>query len=490
MEIKMTKKFLTRVISLMLAAISLISIASCAEIGDTSETTEDVNTTSPAAETTIAPETDPTHDKNGYLLDDIPEQDHGDETVTVLVYKQAQAHILPEEEGVDTIQMEVYMRSAAVEERLGIKFDPIGENAAWADQTTFIAKATMAGENYDLIASYSLWPQVLAVQGHLYDLNQCVYPNLDMPWWCESVKEWEQNGKLYFATSNSSVKFISEAEAVFANIKMLENYGAKDPTELVLDGTWTLEKLYEMSALLHTDSPSDGSNIPYGIVVDDQSRLDMFFYGSGMQSVRINEQGVAYVSIDGEKEKLSSFVDTMIEMLHRNEALIDKNSVKTMLDSQTAFMCCCLTHVTKMKDTVYTALPAPKYDAQQEDYRSVNTNGFDVWCIPNVARNPELSATVMEAIASEDYRKVAPYYYDQYLKYRYSSNEVGSRIYDIIRNSVYIDFGRISAVNLGVTESIFRDPIKNGKNNVSSLVKINANIWNKKLEQILQAYNK
>ncbi len=484
---KNIKKFLIRMLALSIACISLISIAACAVTEDPENTVEGADTSSPNAETTL-PETDPTHDKNGYLLDDIPEQNHGDQTVTVLVYKQAQKYILPEEEGAEPVQMEVYMRSAAVEERLGIKFESIGENAAWADQTTFIAKATMAGENYDLIASYSLWPQVLAVQGHLYDLNQCTYPNFDMPWWCESVKEWEQKGKLYFVTSNSSVRFIGEAEAVFANIKMLDNYGAQDPTELVLDGTWTLEKLYEMSALFHADTPSDGSTRPYGIVVDDQSRLDMFFYGSGMQTVRINEQGDAYISLNDEKEKLSSFVDTMIEIFHRNEALIASDSVKTMLDSQTAFMCCCLTHVTKMDDAVYTALPVPKYDLEQENYRSVNTNGFDVWCVPNAASDPELSATVLEAIASEDYRRVAPYYYDQYLKYRYSSNEVGSRIYDIIRNSVYIDFGRISAVNLGVTESIFRNPIKSGTNNVSSTVKVNASVWNKQLEKILQAY--
>ncbi len=479
------KKAFARVISLILACISLLSMAACSDPAGPEE-----STTGAEAQTTPAPvETEATHDKNGYLLDDIPEQNHGGETISVLVYKQAQNHILPEEEGVDVIQSKVYMRSAAVEERLGIKFEPIGENAAWADQTTFIAKATMAGENYDLIASYSLWPQVLAVQGHLYDLNQCAYPNLDMPWWCESIAEWEHNGKLFFVTSNSSVKFISEAEAVFANIEMLKNYGAPDPTELVLEGTWTLEKLHELSGLLHSDNPADGNTTPYGIVVDDQSRLDMFFYGSGMQTVRINGEGTAYISISDEKEKLSSFVDTMIAMLHRNEALIASNSVETMLNSRTAFMCCCLTHVTKMKDTVYTALPVPKYDLEQKEYRSVNTNGFDVWCIPLGASDPELSATILEAVASEDYRTVAPYYYDQYLKYRYSSNDVGSRIYDIIRNSVYVDFGRISAVNLGVTESIFRGPIKSGTNNVSSAVAVNAKVWNKKLQEILDAYN-
>ncbi len=477
------KTLFARIISIILVCITVLSLFSCTDLNGNTD-----GTSGEAESETASTTADPFRDENGYLLDDIPKQDHGGEEITVLVYKQAQNHILPEEEGIDTIQSTVYMRSANVEERLGIVFDPVGENAAWGDKDSFIAKATAAGENYDLIASYSLWPQVLAVQGHLYNLNDCQYPNTEMPWWCDSMKEWEQNGKLFFAASNSSVKFIGEAEAVFANISMLENQGAQDPTDLVIDGRWTLEALYQMSALFHTDSPTADEDKTYGIVVDDPSRLDMFFYGSNLQTVKVGSDGVAEVCLDKNKEKLSNFVDTMISIFHRDEALIAANSVKTMLDGKTAFMCCCITHVTKLSDTTYTALPVPKYDAEQKEYRSVNTNGFDVWCIPVAAKDPELSATIMEAVASEDYRSVAPVYYDQYLKYRYSDNEVGSQIYDIIRNSVYVDFGRISAVNLGVTESIFRNPIKNGQNNISGSIKANVLVWSNKLEDILEAY--
>lgn len=486
-----TRNKFMRMLALLLTCLIVISIAACGKAADDEKTTTSATSvTSGSGETTTEPLTPSNVDKNGYQLDDIPEQNHGGRTVTVLVYKQAQNYILPTEDNAgDLIHNTVYMRNVAVEERLGIKFDSIGENAARVDQTSFIAKATLAGENYDLIASYSLWPQVLAVQGYLTNLKEQVYPNLEQPWWCESVKEWEQNGKLYFATSNASVMFIREAEAIFANTQMLNNYHAPDLTQLVLEGKWTLEKLGEISALFRTDLNADGVNIPYGIVVDDQSRLDMFYYGAGLNAARNDENGKAHVCIADEQEKLVNFVDKMINLFHQKESMIASNDQSTMLNAQTAFMCCCLFHVTRMDDTsIYTALPVPKYDEEQESYRTVDTNGFDVWCVPLAAKDPALSATVMEAVASEDFRSVAPYFYEQYLKLRYSNNDIGMEIYDIIRNSVYIDFGRISAVNLGVTENVFRNAISTGNNTVASKIKAESRIWDKSMAKILAAY--
>ena len=257
---------------------------------------------------------------------------------------------------------------------------------------------------------------------------------------------------------------------------------------LVLEGKWTLDKLHEMSALMHTDVNADGVNVPYGLIVEDASRLDMFYYGADLRSTRVGDNGLNYVCIDEEQEKMSNLVDRMIALLHRNEAAIGTGT-KPMHNGMTAFMAGYISQLTSLEDpSTYTALPVPKYDENQAEYRSVNTNGFDVWCIPLVAKDPALSAVVLEAVASEDFRSVAPFYYEQYLKLRYSNNDIGVEIYDIIRNSVTVDFGRISAVNLGVTEGVFRNTVKNGSNTVASLLRAESRIWDKKMETILAAY--
>jgi hypothetical protein len=214
----------------------------------------------------------------------------------------------------------------------------------------------------------------------------------------------------------------------------------------------------------------------------------MFYYGADLRSTRVGEDGLNYVCIANEQEKMGNLVDKMIALFHRNEAAIGTGA-KPMQNGVTAFMAGYISQLTTLDDpSTYTALPTPKYDENQAEYKSVNTNGFDVWCIPLVAKDPALSATVMEAVASEDYRTVAPFYYDQYLKLRYSNNDIGVEIYDIIRNSVFIDFGRISAVNLGILETVFRDAVQSGTNKVASSLKAQSRIWDRKLNTILDAY--
>ena len=105
----------------------------------------------------------------------------------------------------------------------------------------------------------------------------------------------------------------------------------------------------------------------------------------------------------------------------------------------------------------YSVIPAPMYDEEQGQYYVMQNNNFDVWCIPTQAQDKEASGVVIEAFASSDYRTLAPYYYDQNLKYRYSSSSVGVEVFELIRQSVKCDFGRITAASFGILEQAFRD---------------------------------
>ena len=55
---------------------------------------------------------------------------------------------------------------------------------------------------------------------------------------------------------------------------------------------------------------------------------------------------------------------------------------------------------------------------------------------------------MIEALASEDYRSVAPFYFDKYMKLRYATNVICSQMFELVRSSVIYDFGRISQITL------------------------------------------
>ena len=64
--------------------------------------------------------------------------------------------------------------------------------------------------------------------------------------------------------------------------------------------------------------------------------------------------------------------------------------------------------------------------------------------MPTTTANKVLSGIVLEANASSEYRVIAPFYYEQYLKDRYSNGADGRKCFDILRDSVVYDLGRIT----------------------------------------------
>ena len=80
-------------------------------------------------------------------------------------------------------------------------------------------------------------------------------------------------------------------------------------------------------------------------------------------------------------------------------------------------------------------LPYPKYDEEQEEYISFIHNSSAAVCVPVSADlervNNEVSA-VIEALASESYRRVYTAYYETALKVAYNRDDYSAQMIDII----------------------------------------------------------
>jgi len=96
---------------------------------------------------------------------------------------------------------------------------------------------------------------------------------------------------------------------------------------------------------------------------------------------------------------------------------------------------------TMMNDTMremkmdFGILPYPKWDEEQEEYISFIHNSSSTVCVPvsaDIERvNEEISA-VIEALASESYRRVYTAYYESALKTAYNRDDYSAQMVDII----------------------------------------------------------
>ena len=120
-----------------------------------------------------------------------------------------------------------------------------------------------------------------------------------------------------------------------------------------------------------------------------------------------------------------------------------------MIAGRSVFTVAALVNIARLPDdSSYAPIPLPKYNQEDTRYYSCQTNAYDVWCIPKATAKAEEAGIIVEAIASSDYRSIFPKFYESKLKLKYSDDLVGYQIFDIIRDSIITDFGRLEQLSL------------------------------------------
>lgn len=436
-----------RITALLLLVLMLLpSVIACKK--DTEDEGDDTDGDTTAATTVIE---DPyEYDENGYVKDTIPDDvNYGNKKVSLLCWiDNSRITTLPDEASDDAVEAELYLRRLEVEERLGLIFDVHNENGWYSYMTEFLTtleNSVNAGDTFDTVCAYSSLGPTMATRGLLKNLNSLKYPQTNMPWYPETISEWDQYGSLYYVANNSSVQALRAMMVMFCNSQMFVDKGLDDPVDLVVDDAWTMETLLQYAVAFNTDDDD-----VYGLIVDDNTRMDAFYYGCGFRNtVKNNGKTELAFTSESTKERISNLIDTMVPVFNNSKSVtIANDTAQAMVEKKTALMVATCAWISKLDDYDYCVIPMPKLDDDQEDYVSIQTAGYDVWGVPMTAEDHEMSGVIIEAIASADYRKIAPLYFDKYMKLRYAKDEVTSSMFDIIRGSITHDFGRINQVVL------------------------------------------
>ncbi len=490
-----------RILSLLLAAIMLASVA-C------SDTTSDdpVVTEEPAADTAaeeaaeVIEETEPE-----FQPDNLPELDFNGSSVHTFGWDEISIiEFYAEELNGDVVNDAVFQRNQKVEERLNVDLEfssAPGNNANFVAWSTSVTNSTMAGDGvYDIVAGYSMGTATLAYNAMLHNLSDLPYLDFTMPWWPESLmKEAVCGGKLYFCSGDISTNMISMIFAMYFNKTVAENHDLGNIYDLVYEGTWTLDKMIELSSGCYVDANGDGTRDPldhYGFITQP-TYTDAFFYGSGLRTTTIGDEGVPVVSPDFSGEKAQALLTKIVEMFTQEGLYLAGYTMEGYDHARNAFMedralffnteISFATNFLRSSEASYGILPMPKYDETQEDYRTVMSFPYSLYGIPVDAKAPEMSAAVLECLASESYRTVSPALFEIALKVKFSSDSDAGKMYDIIRGSVVFDFGRIFCTNINnITATMFRDCVVAANTNWASTFQSKSKVLDKMLGKVVE----
>ena len=125
-------------------------------------------------------------------------------------------------------------------------------------------------------------------------------------------------------------------------------------------------------------------------------------------------------------------------------------------------------------DWSYGIVPYPKANVEQDNYYTNLGFAYTNHCIPTDAPTPEMSAAVIECMASEAYRKTSPAIFETTFKYKYSNNELDVYMFDIIKSNIFIDSARIFSSSFPIwgdsAVGMFRNSVINNRTEWASTI--------------------
>ncbi len=418
-----------------------------------------------AGETTAASdETTAAETESEFLPDSLPELDFNGAEINILQWAENNEFV--EEQTGDVIDDALYERDLNVESRLNVQLNHIGKSYTWDTRNEYIGairSSVMAGDNtYDIVSGqYATIPSLIS-DGVLTNMMKLDYLDFDKPWWIGAlIDETAVDNKLYLAGGNVSRTSISTVCCMFANQRLLDEFGLENPVDIVNAGEWTIDKVMDMSKNVYSDLNNNGAadnGDRIGLLIYNANGITAFQQSFGLQLTERASDGSLTLGLSS--ERAINAMQKLTEVINNSEECYFNRPGKDIylpfsegrVLFQTGFFDNIRTAYNDMDDDFYI-LPYPKYEASQESYQTRLGEANALFGITADCPDKNIAAAVLEALASEGYRTVAPALYEVAFKVKYSRNDESAQMFDLIRSSVVFDWGALYGAAFGLTPS-------------------------------------
>ena len=471
---------MTRTLAALLALLMLCTAIGCGKAepaGGTSQTT--TAATEATAESTAATEATTRYP------DDLPEDlSYNGQTITFLYREEIAGEFYAESVSGDIVNDAIHESMLSVEERFGIDIQVMTRKGHTTDVRTeyldHVDNQILAGDDtYDWV-DMMMGLAVMRIQtGNYHNLLNLENLHLDQPWYIPNMKESASVAdRLFFLVGDSSLGYLKTAFCFYVNHDVAKSYGIENLNALVKDGKWTMEKVMEFATVAAQDLNSDGKyNLEdqLGFVIHDANHRLGFMCSTGIQTFTKNADGSHSFTFGTDQDHA---ICTSIYQL-KNETqgsyfysgtnavpsqIANYNKISSMFIGDQIMML-----TAEMDDVIacgyhtmegeYGVLPYPKYDETQEQYYTASRTTHNAFLMPINCPDPEMSAAVMEALSASNYQKVLPKYFELALKTKYAADAESAMMFDIIHDSMILDFGYIYTNVIGKPHNLFNNCI-------------------------------
>ncbi len=430
------------------------------------------------------------------------------ETVTFLVMGEGVngadwkcRDIYYESESDDPVNDAVYKRNLYLQNKYNVKIEEIPSDTPRATAEKAIKAGT---DEYDVLMCNTTDTIQLAASLLLKDLNDVGYIDLSREWWDRTlVKNCSVGGKNYFATGDISICDNDATWILMFNKKMVRDFDLDSPYELVENGQWTYDKMWEMMQTVQKD---DGDGVvewdadTFGMTTHNSTQ-QAFFYGSGLSVTAKDEMDIpVFDHTAAYKSYLSNVLDKSIEIWNDKKYVFscDRSGFSSLetqeifQSGRALFLAEVMQLVARLRDSdvEFGVVPFPKYSADQDNYGHFVHSTSSMLSVPISCKDSEKVSALIEAMAAKSMYTLTPAYYDISLKYKGLRDEESADMIDIILKSRTFDLGSAFMFNWGGMGSAFSGQLSTGRNNYASTYERYIKKANTELQSTIEAFEK
>ena len=434
----------------------------------------------------------------------LPETDFDGREFNVVTVEVTEAirfyeHFASDEQTGEPINDALYARKLHTEEKFNIKLKTITSSSP----SETARKSILAGDNqYNLIVDTLFNIRNLASQHILADLYNMPYikDDLDKPWWDQALKrDLSINGRLYFEAGDIVLKDKLRLAVMYFNKDMFKSIGLDYPYKYVYDGTWTIDKLVEMTKNQNIDLDGNGVMDQYdqwGLMSEWENGLHMFI-AAGERTVKINSDGMPQVTMN--TSRAIEVIQKILALCTDGTTMFQADTIKdpgniwykaSEYFEENRFLMRTSVFEPIVRDlrampTDFGIIPYAKYDEQQENYyANVKGDGLFI-AIPDNA-DSEFSGLITEALAYESSATLMPAFYDLCLTSKVLRDDESEGMLDIIFDSKVYDIGNL--YNISVLPTILYDLIQSKKTDFTSKFEKSQGAIDKALQKFIDSY--
>ncbi len=399
-----------------------------------------------------------------------------------------------EEPSDEALPNAIYKRNLAIEESLGVTIVPVwGKDTGDISNTVRLNYTANDTSQYDVVLSRLDYEVTYASNGMLRNFYDISTMDLEHAWWDEQIVDtFTINGNILYTLSGDINYYDDYAvQIMFFNKQIAAEVGAGDLYQSVRDGTWTIDRMYELACEASYDNNGDGTYTPGVDIIglgDNYDAVPHYMFCYGLKMSDNDENGMPQVIWPNDTN--TAVLDEIYSIFSNKEATSISMNAQQFMSDYFLFYGEMLGMIPSFRGmtTDFGILPMPKGDASMERYNAYVSNGWTTaYCMPVITpdADAEKFGIILECMSAASKDLVTPALYDQLLESKYIRDEDSKEMLTYILNSKVYDWaGDLDWAS--TLRSAYQNVLNDGPSSFTTSVEAGRKQLSKKLETLCE----